>query len=185
VYGGIGASRCTIGFNARDSGGAYYFLISGRCAGPVGTVWYTDSSHTKVLGTTVAVSFPGNDYGIVKYAAGIVPPGTVRVGTGSQDIVSAANAYVGEPVKRSGGTTGVHSGTVTAVNVTVNYAEGTVSGLIKTNVCSEGGDSGGPLFDGTKALGLTSGSSGNCSTGGTSYFQPVTEPLAAYGLTVY
>ena len=35
------------------------------------------------------------------------------------------------------------------------------------------------------ALGLTSGGSGNCSFGGTTYFQPVTEALSAYGVNVY
>lgn len=67
----------------------------------------------------------------------------------------------------------------------MNYAEGTVSGLIKTNLCPEAGDSGSPLFDGGKALGLASGGSGNCSTGGVTYYQPVTEPLAVYGVSVY
>ena len=33
----------------------------------------------------------------------------------------------------------------------MNYAEGTVTGLIRTNVCAEGGDTGGPLFAGTVA----------------------------------
>jgi hypothetical protein len=74
---------------------------------------------------------------------------------------------------------------VQATNATVNYAEGTVTGLIKTNVCAEGGDSGGSLFDGTKAIGLTSGGSGNCTSGGTTYFQPVVEALNAYGVSVY
>ena len=95
-----------------------------------------------MLGTTAGSSFPGNDYAIVKYTNGSVPPGTVDLYNGSsQDITSAANAFVGEAVKRSGSTTGVHSGTVPATNATVNYAEGTVTGLIKTNVCAEGGDS--------------------------------------------
>jgi streptogrisin D len=79
----------------------------------------------------------------------------------------------------------VHSGTVTALNATVNYAEGSVYGLIKTTVCAEGGDSGGSLFAGTTALGLTSGGSGNCTSGGTTYFQPVTEALSVYGVSVY
>ncbi len=175
--------RCTIGFNVRDSNNVYYFLIAGHCANLTRT-WYDSSG--RVVGTTVGSSFPGNDYAIVRYADGVSHPGTVNLYNGaSQDITSAADPFVGEAVKRSGSTTGVHSGTVTAVNATVNYAEGTVTGLIKTNVCAEGGDSGGPLFDGTKALGLYSGGSGNCTTGGTTYFQPVTEPLAVYGVSVY
>ena len=103
----------------------------------------------------------------------------------SQDITGAGNAYVGQAVKRSGSTTGVHSGSVSATNATVNYAEGSVYGLIKTNVCAEGGDSGGSLFAGSTALGMTSGGSGNCTTGGTTYFQPVTEALSVYGVSVY
>jgi streptogrisin D len=182
IYGG--QYRCSLGFNVR-SGSTYYFLTAGHC-GNIASTWYSNSSHTTVLGTTAGSSFPGNDYAIVRYTNGSVPPGTVDLYNGSsQDITSAANAFVGEAVKRSGSTTGVHSGTVSATNATVNYAEGTVTGLIKTNVCAEGGDSGGSLFDGTKAIGLTSGGSGNCSSGGTTYFQPVTEALSAYGVSVY
>ena len=57
--------------------------------------------------------------------------------------------------------------------------------MIKTDVCAEGGDSGGPLFDNTIAVGLTSGGNGNCSSGGTTYFQPVTEALTAYNVSIY
>jgi streptogrisin D len=74
---------------------------------------------------------------------------------------------------------------VTALNATVNYPQGTVTGLIRTTVCAEPGDSGGSLFASTAALGLTSGGSGNCSSGGTTFFQPVTEPLSVYGMQVY
>jgi streptogrisin D len=184
IYGG--QYRCSLGFNVRNSSGTYYFLTAGHC-GNIASTWYSNSSHTTVLGNTVGSSFPGNDYAIVQYTnSSISHPGTVDLYNGStQDITSAANAFVGESVKRSGSTTGVHSGSVTATNATVNYAEGTVTGLIKTNVCAEGGDSGGSLFDGTKALGLTSGGSGNCSSGGITYFQPVTEALSVYGVSVY
>jgi len=182
IYGG--QYRCSLGFNVR-SGTTYYFLTAGHC-GNIASTWYSNSTHTSVLGTTAGSSFPGNDYAIVRYTNGSTPPGNVDLYNGSfQDITSAANAFVGEAVKRSGSTTHVHSGSVTATNATVNYAEGTVTGLIKTTVCAEGGDSGGPLFDGTKALGLTSGGSGNCSSGGITYFQPVTEALSVYGVSVY
>ena len=183
IYGG--SYRCSLGFNVQGSNGTYYFLTAGHC-GNLATSWYSNSSKTALAGTLVNSRFPGDDFAMVKYAAGVAHPGSVSLYNGStQDITSAANAYVGEPVKRSGSTTGLHSGTVQALNATVNYSEGTVRGLIKTNVCAEGGDSGGSLFDGTKAIGLTSGGSGNCSSGGTTYFQPVTEALNAYGVSVY
>jgi streptogrisin D len=184
IYGS--SYRCSLGFNVKDSAGVYYFLTAGHC-GNLATTWYANSRKTTVLGTRTGTSFPGNDYAIVKYSTSYTNhPGTVDLYNGSsQDITTAANAFVGESVRRSGSTTGVHSGSVTALNATVNYAEGTVRGLIRTTVCAEGGDSGGALFDGTKAIGLTSGGSGNCSSGGTTYFQPVTEPLGVYGVSVY
>ncbi|NED81997.1 trypsin-like serine protease, partial [Streptomyces sp. SID11233] len=133
--------------------------------------WWSNSSHSTTLGTTAGSSFPGNDYGLVKYTnSSVAKDGTV----GSVDITSAANATVGMNVTRRGSTTGIHSGTVSALNATVNYgADGIVSGLIRTNVCAEPGDSGGPLYSGNKAIGLTSGGSGDCSSGGTTFFQPV------------
>ncbi|MEO6503891.1 MAG: S1 family peptidase [Jatrophihabitantaceae bacterium] len=183
IYGG--SSRCSLGFNVRNSAGTYYFLTAGHC-GNIASTWYANSAHTSVLGNVVGTSFPGNDYAIVQYTSSIAHPGTVNLYNGSsQDITSAANAFVGEAVKRSGSTTGVFGGSVTALNATVNYSQGSVYGLIRTTVCAEGGDSGGALFDGTKALGLTSGGSGNCSSGGTTYFQPVTEALSVYGVSVY
>ncbi|MBM0238021.1 S1 family peptidase [Micromonospora sp. ATA32] len=179
-----GGYRCSLGFNVR-SGSTYYFLTAGHCTN-LGSTWYSNSSQTTVLGSRAGTSFPGNDYGIVRYTNGSVPTGNVYLYNGSyQDITAAGNAYVGQAVKRSGSTTGVHSGSVNATGATVNYAEGSVTGLIRTNVCAEGGDSGGSLFAGSTALGLTSGGSGNCSSGGTTYFQPVTEPLSVYGVSVY
>ena len=179
-----GGGRCSLGFNVR-SGSTYYFLTAGHCTN-IGSTWYSNSSRTTVLGTRTGTSFPGNDYGIVRHSNSANAAGNVSLYNGStQDITSAGNAYVGQSVRRSGSTTGVKSGSVTALNATVNYAEGSVSGLIRTTVCAEPGDSGGSLFAGTTALGLTTGGSGNCSSGGTTYFQPVTEPLSVYGVSVF
>lgn len=181
-----GGSRCSLGFNVRDGAGAYYFVTAGHCTN-ISTTWYANSSRSTVLGTRTGTSFPGNDYGIVRYNTSYTNhPGNVNLYNGSyQDITSAANPTVGQAVRRSGSTTRVRSGSVTGLNATVNYAQGSVSGLIRTNVCAEGGDSGGPLFAGTTALGLTSGGSGNCSSGGVTYFQPVVEVLNRYGVSVY
>jgi streptogrisin B len=171
--------RCSLGFNVR-SGSTYYFLTAGHCTDGAGT-WYDANGNT--IGQTAGSTFPGNgDYGIVKYASGVAHDGTV----GSQDITSAATPSVGQAVSRRGSTTGIHSGTVKALNVTVDYgSDGTVTGLIDTNVCAEPGDSGGPLYHGTTAYGLTSGGSGDCTSGGETFFQPVTEALSAYGVSVY
>ncbi|MFJ6796350.1 S1 family peptidase [Streptomyces sp. NPDC091268] len=173
--------RCSLGFNVR-SGSTYYILTAGHCTDGAGT-WWANSSHTTTIGSTVGSSFPTNDYGLIKYASNSpVPPGTV----GNQDITSAVNATTGMSVTRRGSTTGIHSGSVTGLNATVNYGGGDiVYGMIRTNVCAEPGDSGGPLYSGSRAVGLTSGGSGNCSSGGTTFFQPVVEALNAYGVSVY
>jgi streptogrisin B len=173
IYGG--RYRCSLGFNVVQ-GSTYYFLTAGHC-GKVAKIWYTNSSHTTLIGPTINYSFPGNDYALVRYDnTSLSHPGGF----------SAANAFVGEAVKRTGSTTGTHSGTVTALNVTVRYqGGGTVSGMIQTTVCAEPGDSGGPLYDSTKALGITSGGSGDCKSGGTTFYQPVPEAANAYGVTVY
>ena len=98
----------------------------------------------------------------------------------------AGRAVVGTRVYRSGSTTGLHSGTVTGLNATVYYWSGeTVYGMIETNVCAEPGDSGGPLFRGNYGLGLLSGGSGDCSEGGDTYYQPVTEVTSRYGVSIY
>jgi streptogrisin B len=174
--------RCSLGFNVKDSAGNDYFLTAGHCTDGAGT-WWSDSAHATTLGTTAGSSFPTNDYGIVRYTnTSVAKSGTV----GSVDITSAANATVGMSVTRRGSTTGIHGGTVTGLNATVNYGGGDiVYGMIQTNVCAEPGDSGGPLYSGSRAIGLTSGGSGNCTSGGTTFFQPVTEALSAYGVNVF
>ncbi|KOG10287.1 MULTISPECIES: S1 family peptidase [Streptomyces] len=174
--------RCSVGFNVRNAAGTHYLLTAGHCARGT-TNWYTNSARSTWIGPVSGYSFPGNDYALVRYAnTALSHPGMV----GAVDITRAGNAYVGQSVTRRGSTTGSRSGKVTALNVTVNYGDGlVVYGLVKTNICVEPGDSGGPLHSGGTALGLTSGGRGNCTTGGVSFFQPVTEALSAYRVNVY
>ncbi|MFG1673420.1 S1 family peptidase [Micromonospora sp. NPDC049282] len=182
VYGDGG--RCSLGVNAR-SGSTWYFVTAGHCTN-LGATWYADSARTSVLGTRTGSSFPTNDYGVVRYTGRVAHPSAVYTWPGQVTISGAGNAYVGQAVCRSGATTGVRCGTVTGLNQTVNYAEGSVTGLIRTNICAEPGDSGGPLYvaaTGT-VIGVLSGGSGNCASGGTSYYQPILEILAAYGLSI-
>ena len=167
--------RCSLGFNV-VSGSTFYFLTAGHCGKPEKT-WWTNANHSTLIGPTIGYSFPGNDYALVRYDNTSLPhPGGFTVG----------DAKVGQSVTRDGSTTGVHSGTVTALNVTVRYqGGGLVKGMIQTTVCAEPGDSGGALYAGSTALGLTSGGSGDCRTGGTTFFQPVREAANAYGVTIY
>ncbi len=173
--------RCSLGFNV-VKGGEPYFLTAGHCTEAIST-WSADG---KTIGTNAASSFPGNDYGLVKYTANVAHPSEVDLYNGSaQAITGAASATVGQSVTRSGSTTQVHSGKVTGLDATVNYGNGDiVNGLIQTDVCAEPGDSGGSLFSGSSAIGLTSGGSGDCTSGGETFFQPVTEALSATGTSI-
>ncbi|MFF9868225.1 S1 family peptidase [Streptomyces sp. NPDC013953] len=178
-----GNGRCSAGFNVTD-GRQNFVLTAGHC-GPRGTTWFTDAQGSARIGTTTASAFPGSDFSLVAYenGGGSGARSVVGVGPGREaGIGAAADPVVGQEVFRSGSTTGVRSGRVTALNATVNYREGTVTGLIETTVCAERGDSGGPLFADGLALGLTSGGNGDCTTGGTTYFQPVTTAMAALGV---
>ncbi|MFJ8281897.1 S1 family peptidase [Streptomyces griseoviridis] len=174
--------RCSLGFNV-VKGGEPYFITAGHCTESIST--WSDSSGTQI-GTNEQSSFPDNDFGLVKYTSDVDHPSEVDLYNGStQAITHAADATVGEKVTRSGSTTQVHDGTVTGLDATVNYGNGDiVNGLIQTDVCAEPGDSGGSLFDGDAAIGLTSGGSGDCTSGGETFFQPVTEALSTFGAEI-
>ncbi|MFJ8185689.1 S1 family peptidase [Streptomyces sp. NPDC096105] len=173
------AGRCSAGFNVTD-GEREFILTAGHC-GPQGSVWFSGDGDRQKVGTTVGGSFPGDDYSLIAYEGGRAGgnAGVVAVGGGKGvRITGVADPAVGQRIFRSGSTSGLRDGEVTALDVTVNYPEGTVGGLIESDVCAEPGDSGGPMFSEGIALGVTSGGSGDCRSGGTTYFQPVTKALA-------
>ncbi|MGD1218713.1 MULTISPECIES: S1 family peptidase [Streptomyces] len=176
--------RCSAGFNVTN-GRTEFILTAGHC-GPAGSVWFADNSGRQQLGRTVTTAFPGSDFSLVQYDDGqqtSAGANVVAIGGGNGvRITGTADPAVGQRVFRSGSTSGLHDGKVTALNATVNYPEGTVTGLVETTVCAEPGDSGGPLFSEGIALGVTSGGNGDCRTGGTTFFQPVTKALTALGV---
>ncbi|MEU1269296.1 S1 family peptidase [Streptomyces sp. NPDC005799] len=172
--------RCSAGFNVTN-GQTDFILTAGHC-GPNGSIWFANSQGNQQLGTTVQQNFPGSDFSLVQYASGTAGQGAdiVAIGNGNGvRITGVSDPVVGERVFRSGSTSGLHDGEVKGLDATVNYPEGTVTGLIETNVCAEPGDSGGPLFSEGIALGITSGGSGDCTSGGTTFFQPVTKAMQA------
>ncbi|WP_367132997.1 S1 family peptidase [Saccharothrix sp. HUAS TT1] len=176
----IGSGRCSVGFAV--SGG---FVTAGHC-GRVGNA--TTGFNRVSQGSFAGSSFPGNDYAWVRTNSNWTSrPWVNRYNGSNVTVTGSTSAAVGAAICRSGSTTGWRCGTVQAKNSTVNYPQGTVSGLTRTNACAEPGDSGGSWVAGSgysQAQGVTSGGSGNCSSGGTTYFQPVGEILSAYGLSL-
>lgn len=167
--------RCSLGFNVRR-GGTLYLITAGHCGNKVAS-WRVNQGQSLRIGPTARSQFPGGDYALVRYDTrslvqrrGFVP----------------GTAYVGRKVTRIGSTTGQHSGVVTAVGVTVRYPGGAlVRNLIQADICAEPGDSGGPLFSGRHALGITSGAAGECPSRGISLYQPIRPVLAVYGVRLY
>jgi streptogrisin C len=172
------SSRCSVGFSVTTG-----FVSAGHC-GTAGTTVTTSSGAT--LGSFSGSVFPGNgDYSYVRGSSGNTFSGTINNYSGGTLPVSGSTASaVGASICRSGSTTGVHCGAVRALGATVSYSQGRVTGLTQTSVCAEPGDSGGSFYTGAQAQGVTSGGSGDCTSGGTTYFQPVNEILSAYGLTL-
>lgn len=181
-----GGARCSLGFNVTAQDGSPGFLTAGHCG--VAAEQWSEAAGGAPIGTVQEAVFPGaGDFALVTYDdPATEAPGEVDTGDGrTVAIARAADAAVGQNVIRMGSTTGLSDGQVTGLDATVNYPEGTVTGLIQTNVCAEPGDSGGALFtaDGS-AVGLTSGGSGDCTAGGETFFQPVTTALEAVGARI-
>ncbi|MET8908454.1 S1 family peptidase [Micromonospora sp. NPDC004551] len=171
------AGRCSVGFSV--VGG---FVTAGHCGRPGDR---TAGANRVAQGTFAASSFPGDDWAVVEVNGQWTPQGVVNdFNGGTVPVNGSTEAPVGASVCRSGSTTGTRCGVIQARNATVNYPEGTVTGLTRTNVCAEPGDSGGAWLSGDQAQGVTSGGSGDCTRGGVTFFQPVNEILQRNNLTL-
>jgi len=173
-----GTARCSIGFAVQGG-----FVTAGHC-GSAGD--QTLDQNQVAMGSVKASIFPGdNDEGFVQVTNGDTLQPFVNDFKGNLlPVAGSTEAPVGAAVCRSGSTSGTHCGTIEAKNQTVVYPEGAVTGLTRTNACAESGDSGGPWLAGDQAQGVTSGGSGDCTTGGETFFQPVNEILAINNLTL-
>jgi streptogrisin C len=165
----IGSSRCSVGFSV--NGG---FVTAGHCEALTGGGAL--SKDGTPLGNWGGSQFPGADHAWVQTSADWTPVGQVA---GVGGVAGSTEAPTGAGVSKSGSTTGVTQGTMGEKNQTVNYPEGTVTGLTATNALCQPGDSGGAFISDGQAQGVVSG--GNSFT---CYFQPVNPILQAYGLSL-
>ncbi|WP_434099682.1 alpha-lytic protease prodomain-containing protein [Streptomyces minutiscleroticus] len=174
-------ARCSIGFSI-TKGDEQGFVSAGHCGKPGAK---TTGANQAAQGTFKASTFPEKDMSWVATNAEWTATPTVK-GEGGKDVQVAGSvqALVGAAVCRSGSTTGWHCGEIEQHDTSVTYAEGTVNGVTRTSVCAEPGDSGGSYVSGSQAQGVTSGGSGDCRSGGTTFYQPVNPILETYGLTL-
>lgn len=181
---------CSVGF-AVTRGSTKGFATAGHCGRAGNSVRVTNQN----VGSFAQSNFPGNDRAWVQVgSAHTLQPWVSNWSGGNVVVRGSTEAATGASLCRSGRTTGYQCGTITAKNVTVNYAEGSVFGLTQSNACAGGGDSGGSWITGAgQAQGVTSGgnratnSNSNCSLPASqrrTYFDRINPILSQYGLSL-
>ncbi|AQA21183.1 trypsin family protein [Rhodococcus sp. MTM3W5.2] len=173
---------CSFGFNAVDAAGAPYNLSAGHCdpsqenakvpaGAPVYLPDFADVSRSAQIGafrhSAMGEAAGGLDYSVIKLneagtAAGLDKP-TVRGANGTTvTVTGTARPVIGAPICKSGQTSTFTCGMVLAdsVDAPLHMADGSTR-LVRGfagSTCTLGGDSGGAILTGTRALGITSGS---------------------------
>ncbi|MFI6007511.1 alpha-lytic protease prodomain-containing protein [Streptomyces sp. NPDC051243] len=175
------SARCSVGFSV-TKGDQEGFASAGHC----GERGDSTAGHNMAeQGTFQGSTFPLKDMSWIAVTSDWTATADVK-GAGGQrtQVTGSVQALVGASICRSGSTTGWHCGTISQHDTSVSYAEGTVDGVTETTVCAEPGDSGGPYLSGTQAQGVTSGGSGNCTSGGTTFYQPINPILSDFDLVL-
>jgi hypothetical protein len=181
---------CSVGFSV-TRGSTKGFATAGHCGRAGNSVRVGNEN----VGSFAQSNFPGNDRAWVQVgSAHTLQPWVSNWSGGNVIVRGSTEAATGASLCRSGRTTGYQCGTITAKNVTVNYAEGSVFGLTQSNACAGGGDSGGSWITGAgQAQGVTSGgnraagSNSNCSLPASqrrTYFDRINPILSQYGLSL-
>jgi hypothetical protein len=179
-------ATCSYGFTVRSKTDPEdkSILTAGHCTIQGGDLWYK-SDGIYIGYTTGHYYSDGNDFGLIRASntLQVTYYGNVEAQNGeAQDITYSRDSQIYETVCASGYNSKYGCGLVGLKNQTITYTDGhQVTGMDVANICRAGGDSGGPLFAGDAALGILSG--GNNSTC-FSYYQPVNEALAWYGVEV-
>lgn len=188
--GGELKTYCSAGFNGFGADGGQVILTAGHCF-PEATrdtpwvhvdtpePWSVDTAGWPGPGAPLGRGIGGpwifgddHDTGLLRLdEPGWTPVPAVTTWSGGNGdpssgqipVTDQAAPMVGQPICRSGVTTGYQCGEVIAVNHTVQYGAdyggSEVTGFL-TSACSAPGDSGGPFVSGTMAVGVLSGAGG-------------------------
>ncbi|MBB6171506.1 streptogrisin C [Nocardiopsis mwathae] len=173
--------HCAIGAVVRTADGGGGFLTGYGCGEVGGTVRLANGQRGTVewASRSDVVAF------VRAHQDWILTPYAHRYGGGDDLTVRGSReAPVGDSVCRSGPTTGWHCGTIQAKNQSLYPVPWPVHGVTRTTICVEPGDHGGPVYSGDQLQGITIGGSGNCRTGGVTFFRPIEQILPKYDLTL-
>lgn len=172
-----GSARCTAAF-AATSRSAGYLLAGPGCSGAAQLY----SGNNVLVGPTAGGSGVVTLVKVTNTAAWTLVP-WIPVGPGQVVITGSVETPVGGSVCLIDRAVGYRCGSVTAKNQTVAFPDGVIYGLTRTNICMSPGTAV-AFVSGNQAQGVPIGGSGNCATGGISYFLPVNPLLSPYGLTL-
>ncbi|WNF27566.1 S1 family peptidase [Streptomyces sp. C11-1] len=189
---------CSVGYGAKDRSGRQVLVTAGHCIEDLPALAYNGTRFAKGTHTRFALGTRSVDMGIATVDAGhsIGLDITTYGRAGTVPVKGSKRAPSGAALCKSGQTTGWTCGKVGSYNVSVTYTDQNggpdtvVTGLASSSVCTQGGDSGGAYVSGDQAQGLTSGGpmnqrcTGQVNSPGSSYFQPLNDALAYYGLTL-
>ncbi|MEU5283976.1 S1 family peptidase [Streptomyces sp. NPDC020755] len=189
---------CSVGYGAKDRSGRQVLVTAGHCIEDLPALAYNGTRFAKGTHTRFALGTRSVDMGIAAVDAGhsIGLDVTTYGRAGTVPVKGSKRAPSGAALCKSGQTTQWTCGRVGSYNVSVTYTDQNggpdtvVTGLASSSVCTQGGDSGGAYISGDQAQGMTSGGpsnqrcNGQVNSPGSSYFQPLDDALAYYGLTL-
>lgn len=196
----VPGSWCSLGFPGTRNGNNV-LLTAGHCVENNNDVLNAQGVHIgKGIGSRFRTGQPSVDMGLMDIDAEDVGRGYIdnRNGTTTR-VTGSSKAPVNTTICKAGNTTGWTCGRITQYNLTVNYGSSSgaitrTSGLARSTVCTEGGDSGGAYISGTTAQGMTSGgpndghdcgfNQGHNATGSYSFYQPVVDAANYYGVSL-
>ncbi|MFL0578963.1 serine protease [Dietzia sp. 179-F 9C3 NHS] len=164
-----GLLECSTGFNG-ELDGKPVVITAAHCAGADGT--RASFPGGDEFGTMTDVRKEGIDTALIRIDDEHVDRfRTNLVGTGpdtTQAITGTTAPVVGQKACKSGSRTGFSCGTISEVGATIDVAGSrTIEDAFTVDLCALPGDSGGVVFSGDKALGVSSASNvaetGNCA----------------------
>jgi hypothetical protein len=189
--------ECSAGFKATSITTGYrYVLTAGHCAVGI-PKWASEDSHQNwyPIGNVEGFQFPTHDWAKINATGSSwdTTPWPSEVAHFWEDqersITAEGASYLGEYVCHSGNASGTTCGNVGELDKTLTVQEGTLYHETEFNdICSRGGDSGGPVFTGNTGVGIYSAVNHVTNVGGPcdarGYYIELTEATEAMGVTV-
>jgi hypothetical protein len=176
----LGGLRCTAAFAATGAGFGHLIACPG-CGTPPASIYSGGAS--VFVGPMLTGTQAYSVTRITNTAAWTLVP-WIDTGGAKLTITGSTQTPIGGSVCLLDRRFGTHCGTITAVNQTVSFPGGVITGLTRTNICLEPGGTPIAYVSGSQAQGVPLGGTGSCSSGGSSYFTPVNRILSASGLAL-